>query len=396
MQIEIALSDFDFELPESKIAKFPVEPRDSSKLMVFNGLEIHHDHFINVSNWLPDTGLLIFNDTKVIPARLVLHRSSGARIEVLLLEAASSSDNESFLRQKGSACWKAMIGNLKKWKEDEILSLIFEGGKLEVSIAHREKQWVNLCWDVDISLSELLEKIGKIPLPPYLNREAEEMDKTLYQTIYAKHQGAVAAPTAGLHFTDQVMQLIKQKGLRTAYTTLHVGAGTFQPVKTNDPTLHQMHNEQVIMSLDLIETLKNHHEPIILVGTTSMRSIESAYQFGCKLEVEELQHFFVGQFDWKKYPQIERNRAFSNVYNWLIKRGLQVLRGETEIMILPGYQFGASNALITNFHLPATTLILLVAAFVGHNWRMIYENALNANYRFLSYGDSSLLYPFKS
>lgn len=402
---DILLSSFHYELPQERIASHPLSRRDQSKLLVYREGNIAHRHFFDISKELPQGSLLVLNDTKVIPARLILHRATGARIEILLLKPIAPKEVHKAMVVKGHCSWVCMIGNKKKWKDDEILTLTleYEGVRvhLHVSLIDREKQWVQLSWDQpEVTFAEVVDAIGKLPLPPYLNREANQRDREQYQTVYAEQQGAVAAPTAGLHFTDSVLKDLEERGVEKDFVTLHVSAGTFQPVKHEVATEHPMHAEQLIISQANVDKLLSKWPNIIGVGTTSMRVLESLYWFGVQILNNEhpsrpgqpfrLDQHYAYTFEGKELP--DTPVALQAVKTYLETQKLTHLVGETEIYIYPGYDFKLVKGLITNFHLPETTLMLLVAAFIGDDWRKVYEAALANEYRFLSYGDSSLLW----
>ncbi len=392
--MSVSLRDYNFDLPAEAIAEFPLEQRDQAKLLVYAQGTIQHKQFFQLADFLPEGALLAYNNTKVIPARLLVYRESGAQVELLLLEPLHEIPTETLMNSKGSGDWKAMIGGLKKWKDNETLFARFEGLELQAQLLSRTDATVNLRWNEDICFAEVLEKLGRMPLPPYIKREVTESDKERYQTVYAKHQGAVAAPTAGLHFTDRVFERLEAKGIDTLSLTLHVGAGTFQPVKVDNPAEHPMHNERMVVQLEQVEKLSQHIGPIVPVGTTSMRTLESLYWWGVLLSENPETDFFIPKLlPYQGKKTLTRSEAFGHVANFMKRKGIQEYSGHTEILIMPGYTFQVCDALITNFHLPETTLILLVAAFIGDDWRKVYDTALEGQYRFLSFGDSSLLIP---
>ena len=385
------LKDYKYHLPDDKIAKFPLEDRSASKLLFYRQGQISHHTFKNIDELIPDESLLIFNDTKVIPARLIFEKSTGASIEVFLLDPIDPSTlHDEILASTSKCTWKCMIGNAKKWK---IGSSIFSNHKgLDLVATREDQQVVSFEWRANISFSEVIQQAGKVPLPPYLNRESEAIDQPRYQTIYSKFEGAVAAPTAGLHFSEEVVNKLQKKNIQSGFLTLHVSAGTFQPIKSGISE-HPMHNEQVVVSRSLVEQIAN-TENIICVGTTSLRTIESLYWFGVKLEMGNNQ-FNIGKmmpYSSKK-SDLSKKKSLSNVLAYMDENGIDKLSGNTEIFIFPGYQFRIAKGLVTNFHLPSSTLILLVAAFIGKDWKEVYNQALENDYRFLSYGDSSLLIP---
>ncbi|HCS21941.1 MAG TPA: S-adenosylmethionine tRNA ribosyltransferase [Bacteroidetes bacterium] len=389
----LSLRGFHYPLDESKIPPFPLPERDQARLLVYREGQISHSVFHALCDHLPAEALLVFNDTRVIPARLIFHRQSGARIEVLLLEPAEPTDVQVIMQSGSPTRWECIIGGLKKWKEGEVLQLDLGPTRLKAILEDRSKGRVRLEWDSTLSLSEVLEMAGQLPLPPYFHREAEESDKDRYQTVYAKHEGAVAAPTAGLHFTQRVFEQLEKKGIHQTRLTLHVGAGTFKPVKVDDPREHAMHNEKMWVKRSNIEDLLHAKGPVIPVGTTSMRTLESLYWWGCKLIEKPDAEFFIEKLEAYSLHPYPKAKSLQAILDYMDKNKLREIHGRTEILIYPGYHFAFSQGLITNFHLPETTLIMLVAAFVGDDWRKIYEEALNKDYRFLSFGDSSLLLP---
>ncbi|MHB1279116.1 MAG: S-adenosylmethionine:tRNA ribosyltransferase-isomerase [Bacteroidia bacterium] len=389
----LSLRDFHYPLDDSKIPPFPLPERDQARLLVYKQGKISHSFFYDLSELLPSGALLVFNDTRVIPARLIFHRQSGARIEVLLLEPAEQTDVQVLMQSGSPARWECIIGGLKKWKDGEILQLDLGETKLMAILEDRKAGRVRLEWEASLSLSEVLEMAGQLPLPPYFHREAEESDKDRYQTVYAKNEGAIAAPTAGLHFTQRVFEQLEKKGIHQTRLTLHVGAGTFKPVKADDPRDHAMHNEKMWVKRSNIEDLLQTSGPVIPVGTTSMRTLESLYWWGCKLIENPEAEFFIGKLEAYSLVPYPKEQSLEAILNYMDKHALTEVQGRTEILIYPGYSFAFSQGLITNFHLPETTLIMLVAAFVGEDWRKIYDEALKQDYRFLSFGDSSLLLP---
>jgi S-adenosylmethionine:tRNA ribosyltransferase-isomerase len=394
------ISDFTYQLDSERIAKYPMEPRDKSKLLFFDKGQIRHHIFDEICQIIPKNAHLVFNNTKVIPARMFFQRKSGATIEVFLLNPTQPSTVVSVVMEENHSCvWDCVIGNKKKWKEGELLEALCkvenQNVTIKASFFDREKNLVKFEWDFGIPFSSLVEAFGKIPLPPYLNRESEESDLEDYQTVYSLNKGAVAAPTAGLHFTDKILDNLKANGLKESFLTLHVGAGTFMPIKTDNLLEHPMHDEQMVFSLEFIKNLKENLEMVIPVGTTSMRSLESLYWFGVKLVEQGDTNFFIEKlFAYNERENIEPELALQKVIDWMQIRGLEELVGQTEIMIFPSYKFRICKGLITNFHQPSSTLLMLVAAFVGETtWKEIYNVALSSNYRFLSFGDSSLLIP---
>jgi len=389
----LSLHDFAYSLPEHAIPAYPLANRAQAKLLRYEKGKISHHNFHSLPELLPDGALLVFNDTRVIPARLFFHRETGARIEVLLLEPSSSSDMHQVMQSSEACEWNCMIGGLKKWKDDEVLRLDIGTCVLEARLKNRTSCTVELKWNATISLSEVLDASGKLPLPPYLHRETEASDKERYQTVYAENEGAVAAPTAGLHFTQDVIDRLSNKSIHQTRLTLHVGAGTFKPVKVDDPRDHDMHNEKMCISRKSIVELMEVKGPIVPVGTTSMRTLESLYIWGCKLIENPSTPFIIEKLEAYSLPKHPTQTALQAILKYMDKLGIDEVYGQTEILIYPGYQFALCGALITNFHLPETTLIMLVAAFIGEDWRTVYDEALQNEYRFLSFGDSSLLIP---
>jgi S-adenosylmethionine:tRNA ribosyltransferase-isomerase len=396
----INLAEFTYQLPYARIARYPLQQRDQSRLLHYQNGEISHHTFSEISGHLPAGALLVFNDTKVIPARAHFQKDTGAIIEVLLLhpELPTRVINEAMLVQ-GSCVWACMIGNKKRWKPSDKLktALQLNGGTvlLEAEYANYDNNLVRLTWDSTASFIDIVQALGQIPLPPYLKRDSEEADKETYQTVYARHNGAVAAPTAGLHFTDEVFSSLDEKQVKRTFLTLHVGAGTFQPIKASTVVEHQMHSEQIVFTRALINELMASAEMIIPVGTTSLRSLESLYWFGVKLLLAKDENFVIE----KLYPyQFNENelpsalQALEAIARYMDTHQLDQITGETEIFIFPGYTFRLCKAIVTNFHQPGSTLILLIAAFTGEDWKRIYSEALTNDYRFLSYGDSSLLW----
>ncbi len=392
----IDISDYNYPLPDHRIARFPLEERDLSRLLISDNEEISTDQFANISEHIPQGSLLVFNDTRVIRARLVFFKPGGARIEVFCLQPDGAYG------QTGEATWKCFIGNAKRWKSDNLkmeidspkgaITLLAE--RLEaIGDAHR----VRFNWSLpEMPFEQVLEFAGKVPLPPYLNREPVSSDAERYQTIYAKFNGSVAAPTAGLHFTPTVLNSLETKGCRFDYLTLHVGAGTFKPVSVADAREHQMHEEEVIVEkVFLLKLLQNIQGNIIPVGTTSMRSLESLYWFGVQLlnGKEPSDRFYIRQ--WEPYEsevKIPAAESIQAIYDFMQRNNLTQVSGHTGIMIVPGYRFRICNLLITNFHQPQSTLLLLVAAFIGDGWKKAYQYALDHDFRFLSYGDSCLFF----
>lgn len=395
------INDYDYFLPEDRIAQYPVEERDKSKLLIYRKGIISEDIFRNISEYLrPDT-LLVFNNTRVISARLLFRKETGSKIEVLLLEPLNPPDYGRVFSSKVTVQWKCMIGNLKKWKKGT-LSLGFSLNNRSYRLMAEKtepagKDWgVRFSWEpADICFAEVISSAGHIPLPPYVNREDEEIDKVRYQTVYGRVNGSVASPTAGLHFTENVINEILYKGIKRDEITLHVGAGTFQPVKSDNIENHVMHCEHFSVSGATIENLLSFEDRIIAVGTTSVRTLESLYWLGIKTlkkKFEVSEDFYLKQ--WEPYQcsdEIPVKDSLSALLNTIEKKGTGILNASTELMIIPGYKFRLVKGMITNFHQPRSTLLLLVSAFIGEDWKQVYDFAAEHRFRFLSYGDSSLL-----
>lgn len=409
---QLRLQDYHYDLPKSRIAAHPLEQRDQSRLLVYRPGSIRHRHFYELPQELPSDALLVFNDTRVIQARLYFRRKTGALIELLLMLPEAPRDITQAMEARGRCQWRCMIGNKKRWKNEEVLSSSVPVGDhsytLQARLLDRATQVVELSWEpTDLSLAQLLQAAGELPLPPYLERKATRADLHQYQTVYAQHDGAIAAPTAGLHMTPAVLQALAQRGIRRANVTLHVGAGTFQPIKQQAVAQHDMHAEQIILTHDTLQQLRTHEGPIVAVGTTSMRLLESIYWLGVQLLQPPSEaasrkqghgplEFFIPQYAPYQAHERElpnREQALQAILDHMRAHGLARMVGETSIYLLPSYSFRLCRGLITNFHLPASTLILLVAAFIGEDWRKVYQEALEQGYRFLSYGDSSLLLP---
>lgn len=397
----IAIADFDYPLPDDRIAKFPLERRDQSKLLVYRGGSIAESRFDHVPDLLPPDTLLIFNNTKVIHARLFFRKPTGSTIEVFCLEPFQMPVALSF-EQRGHCTWNCFIGNNKKWKEGSLSRQLDIHGQSVTLTATRRKAvgnaWiVDFDWDGGLSFAELIDQAGVIPLPPYLHREAVSSDNERYQTVYALHQGSVAAPTAGLHFSPEVFEALRQKGIATDFITLHVGAGTFKPVSTPTIGEHEMHVEKIEISRSNIECILNHlGHTVIPVGTTTVRTIESVYWFGVKLSRNaKLDAMHVMQWDPYELESlsVSTEHAYKNVLQWMDEQGIEQLEGDTQLMIAPGYRYHVISGLITNFHQPKSTLLLLVSALVGDAWKECYRYALDHQFRFLSYGDSCLFLP---
>lgn len=402
----IKISDYNYDLPDERIAKFPIAQRDHSKLLVYKHGEVSDDVFHHLPTYLPQGALMIFNNTKVIQARLHFRKETGALIEVFLMEPAEPTDYELMFQTTGHCSWLCMIGNLKKWKEGTLKrEMTVKGQPITLTATrgecHGTSHWVDFRWDnPEITFADILEVFGELPIPPYLNRDTQESDKETYQTVYSKIKGSVAAPTAGLHFTPRILDTLKEKGIDLEELTLHVGAGTFKPVKSEEIEGHEMHTEYISVSRGTIEKLIAHDGKAIAVGTTSVRTLESLYHIGVTLlknpdATEEELH--VRQ--WQPYETAEEAanitsvKALQAILDYLNHHKMETLHTSTQIIIAPGYDYKIVCAMVTNFHQPQSTLLLLVSAFVKGNWRKIYDFALGHDFRFLSYGDSSLLIP---
>ena len=402
----IRISEFNYPLPDERIAKFPLPVRDQSKLLLYRHGEVSEDVFTSLPDYLPANSLMIFNNTKVIQARLHFHKETGALIEVFCLEPIRPNDYALNFQQTEHAAWLCMIGNLKKWKEGTLKREMVVKGKpltltAERGACHGTSHWVDFRWNnPEVTFADILEVFGELPIPPYLNRETQESDKETYQTVYSKIKGSVAAPTAGLHFTPRVLDALREKGVALEELTLHVGAGTFKPVKSEEIEGHEMHTEYISVNRSTLEKLVAHEGKAIAVGTTSVRTLESLYHIGVTLlhnpnATEEDLH--VKQ--WQPYetaletaatPAVD---ALQAIIAYLDRHHMETLHSSTQIIIAPGYEYRIVKAMVTNFHQPQSTLLLLVSAFLHGDWRKIYDYALAHDFRFLSYGDSSLLIP---
>ena len=396
----ININDYNYDLPDEKIAKYPLSERDMSKLLVFDGDKIEEDRFRNISTHLPAGSLLLFNDTKVINARMIFEKETGARIEVFCLDPISPSDYAQAFAQNGRCSWKCLVGNSKKWKDGRLKkSIIVDGKNLDLYIT-RVREIGNSFeilfeWDnPDICFSQIIDVAGNIPIPPYLNRNSEDIDKVRYQTVYSHYEGSVAAPTAGLHFTERVMDDIRKHGIDCDAVTLHVGAGTFQPVKTDNAAEHEMHTEHFVVNRSTIEKIASNLGNITITGTTTVRTVESLYRVA--VQVFENKDVNTNEFtvtQWEAYSGKENydtKELLRNLLSWMDDKGFDSIRCATQIMIVPGFKFRIVDRLITNFHQPKSTLLLLLSAFIGDDWRKVYGYALENGFRFLSYGDSCL------
>ncbi len=413
----IHIADYNYDLPDERIAKFPLSERDSSKLLIYNHGEVSEDVFTSLPQYLPSGALMVFNNTKVIQARLHFRKAStegvqGALIEVFCLEPALPNDYQLNFSQKGSVQWYCLVGNLKKWKEGKLFREIEMPDGETVTLAcerkgiHGTSHIIEFTWNGNYTWAELLDAVGELPIPPYLNRATQESDKTTYQTVYSKIKGSVAAPTAGLHFTERVLKALDEAGIDREELTLHVGAGTFKPVKSEEIGGHDMHTEHIAVRRQTIEKLIAHGGEAIAVGTTSVRTLESLYYMGI-LALQGKEDLHVPQ--WMPYEnsqpsplnsklstlnsQLSTLNSLHALLAYMDRHHLDVLHSSTQIIIAPGYEYHIVRRMITNFHQPQSTLLLLVSAFLKGDWRKVYDYALSHDFRFLSYGDSSLLIP---
>lgn len=428
---DIQIKDYNYPLPEERIAKFPLSERDQSKLLVYDGGEIGETRFCRLPELLPEGALMVMNNTRVIQARLHLYKETGARVEILVLEPAMPAEYQENFARRNHVAWFCMVGGLKKWKKGELTAevdidgrkTILRASKGEPLVADGEAassapatdatahgasvHRIDFRWDGDRTWSEILEAMGELPIPPYLNRATEESDKQTYQTVYSKIEGSVAAPTAGLHFTERVLAELDRRGIEREEVTLHVGAGTFRPVKSDDIGHHDMHTEHIAVRRETIAALIRHGGRAIAVGTTSVRTLESLYYMGRRaargeecLHVEQWEPYTEqpARTDGDRCPsassfQEETLEALRALLRYMDDRELPVLHASTQIIIAPGYRYRIVERMITNFHQPQSTLLLLVSAFIGEDWKQVYDYALANGFRFLSYGDSSLLIP---
>lgn len=396
----ININDFDYALPDERIAKFPLPQRDSSKLLVYRNGTLTERRFADIGDELPEDTLFVFNNTKVVRARLIMHKESGARVEVFCLEPHAPADYERAFAERGECEWSCIVGNLKKWKEGAVeIPFEYEGADytLRAYIAERgtREHIVRFEWSAPMSFGELLEYLGRIPIPPYLNRESEEIDNTRYQTVYSRFEGSVAAPTAGLHFTRPLIESLRERGFSFGEVTLHVGAGTFLPVKDENAAEHPMHTEHFEITLDVLRLLRAKTGRVTAVGTTSVRTLESLAALAWRIKNGGTPDCdrVIGQ--WELYDiaaDFSGEQAVDTLLDYMERESLSRLKAATQIMITPlGYRFRIVNRIVTNFHQPKSTLLLLVSAYVGDEWHRIYDYALSHDFRFLSYGDSSLL-----
>ena len=408
---DIRIADFSYELPDERIAKYPLAERDASKLLIYNHGSISHRHFRDVPELLPEGSLMVMNNTRVIQARMHFRKETGALIEVFCLEPARPNDYVLMFQQTAACTWHCLVGNSKKWKSGVLSRVITVEGREVVLTAERSldtdlaakagEQLIRFSWtDTSITWAQVIDACGELPIPPYLNRKTEESDLRTYQTVYSKVKGSVAAPTAGLHFTPAVLNAIDQRGIERAELTLHVGAGTFKPVKSERIEGHEMHSEWIYVPRTVIEALLRHHCECTAVGTTSVRSLESLYYIGKKILANpDITEDQLPVAQWEPYEgvsgeDVKSEDCLSAILQWLNRNGISALHTATQIIIAPGYRYHIVRRMITNFHQPQSTLLLLVSAFVGDDhWRDIYRYALDHDFRFLSYGDSSLLIP---
>lgn len=399
----IKISDYNYPLPNERIAKFPLPARDQSKLLVYRHGEISESVFTSLPDYIEPGELMIFNNTKVIQARLHFRKETGALIEIFCLEPVQPNDYALNFQQTSHSAWLCMIGNLKKWKEGPLhREMTVKGKPLTLTATrgecHGTSHWIDFTWNnPEVTFADILEMFGELPIPPYLNRETQESDKETYQTVYSKIKGSVAAPTAGLHFTQRVLDALQKKGADLEEVTLHVGAGTFKPVKSEEIEGHEMHTEYISVSRQTIEKLMAHGGRAVAVGTTSVRTLESLYYIGATISLNpdaSQEELHVSQ--WQPYdthPSLTVTEALQHISDYMNRHQIDALHTSTQIIIAPGYDYKIVKKMITNFHQPQSTLLLLVSAFVKGDWHTIYDYALAHDFRFLSYGDSSLLMP---
>ncbi len=398
---KINIDDYSYELPEERIAQYPVKERDKSQLLIYKGGNISKDIFRNIDSYIPADSLLVFNNTRVIRARLLFTKDTGATIQIFCLEPVNPCNYESALVSTGQAEWKCLIGNLKKWKRGKISKNFRFMGRMHELTAEKVNElgdaWnIRFTWSPgELTFGEVIESAGHIPLPPYVKRDDEEIDYIRYQTVYSRNEGSVASPTAGLHFTNEVINSLREKGIRMAELTLHTGAGTFKPVRSSDLSEHEMHCEHYYMDKELIEILLSTERRVIACGTTSVRTLESLFWLGVKIIQNPLIDYdslFTDQ--WEPYltkTSVTVKDSLKALVKFLEKRKTASIHASTRVMIIPGYEFRIVQGMITNFHMPKSTLLLLLSAWTGPEWKKIYQFALENNFRFLSYGDSSLL-----
>ena len=398
---QISIEDYNYSLPDERIAKFPLPKRDESKLLLYRDGKVSESVFKHITDYLPEGSLMVFNNTRVIQARLLFQRATGAQIEVFCLDPAAPHDYELIFQQTEACNWICLIGNAKKWKEPVLSREITVAGQTvrlsaEKVQSYGETHQVRFSWDGGFSFAEVLDAAGELPIPPFLHRKTEESDLKTYQTVYSKIKGSVAAPTAGLHFTPEVLADLDAKGFGREELTLHVGAGTFKPVKSETIEGHEMHTEYISVRRSTIKRVMQNFGKIIAVGTTSVRTLESLYYIGVTLATHPdatSEELVVRQ--WMPYEdannRLTPTEALQNILDYLDKHQLNTLITATQIIIAPGYEFKVVKGIVTNFHQPKSTLLLLISAFVKGDWKNIYDYALGHDFRFLSYGDSSLL-----
>ena len=399
----IDLNLYSYTLPDSRIARYPLPLRSDSRLLLYKGGQISRGRFSDLPVHLGKGTWLVFNDTRVIQARLIFRKATGARIEVFCLEPLDPSDYELCFQSENEVSWLCLVGNARKWKSGPVyLEIHIKGVEVRVEALMKQRKGegfeIRFSWkQTGITFGEILEHSGSTPIPPYLNREAEQSDRERYQTVYGLHNGSVAAPTAGLHFTPEMMAELEQSGIGVARLILHVGAGTFVPVKEDNARDHSMHAEAVVVRRSFMQQWSRHPEHLVAVGTTSTRSLESLYWLGVKLILEPAQHPFsleLGQWDHESLPQeVPLDVSLEALLEFCREHSLEQIHFSTRLMIVPGYRFRTISGLLTNFHMPRSTLLLLIAAWIGEDWKKVYEYALKEDFRFLSYGDSSLLIP---
>lgn len=405
---QINIEAFNYELPEERIPRFPLSKRDTSRLLQYKNGAVTDHVFGEITDLLPENTLMFFNNSKVIRARLEFFKTTGARIEIFCLEPHQPAEHQLAFQAKGESVWKCMVGNLKKWKQGEVIrEFAIEGKSYRLMAEYLgpegKDHLIKFRWSNDFTFATVIEICGRIPIPPYLKRDSQESDLQTYQTVYAKVKGSVAAPTAGLHFTPEVLDDLAKKGIQQEEVTLHVGAGTFQPVKDGAVGDHEMHAENIIVNRQTILNLKAHNGVVVPVGTTSVRTLESLYWLGVKMwHNPELESKDLQIEQWDPYEKahgsapdkqdVSLNDALQAILNWLERNDTTIIQAVTRIMIAPGYRYRIAGGIVTNFHQPKSTLLLLVCAAIGNDWKRVYEHALANDYRFLSYGDSSLLW----
>lgn len=397
----LQIKDFNYPLPDERIAKFPLAQRDSSKLLIYDRGAVKEDQFFNLPAYLPSGALMVFNNTKVIQARMHFRKETGAQIEIFILEPAYPMEYQENFVQRKQCAWYCLVGNLKKWKEGALHRTLVVNGK-EITLhatkgeTHGTSHRIDFEWNEGPSWAEILDAMGELPIPPYLNRDTEESDKETYQTVYSKIKGSVAAPTAGLHFTEKVLKALDSNGIEREEVTLHVGAGTFKPVKSEEIGGHDMHTEHIAVRKETIEKLIAHHGQAIAVGTTSVRTLESLYYMGVRASNGETDLHVPQWMPYEYDNGMSTVEALEALLNYMNEQHVEVLHNSTQIIIAPGYEYHIVQRMVTNFHQPQSTLLLLVSAFIQGDWRKIYDYALAHDFRFLSYGDSSLLIPSTS